>query len=402
MHNEQIDSASLHSLISALVCGRNRDWTNWERRAVAEVTLSLLFRANVTIPPPPKRVEKVYSTALVDHIFVILKDFISDARVSNQQRKEALSSTKSWVSKDPHKIREAFKLFKQDPSSEVFTRWAIERDWQYHVSRLGGLVDEPTIDEIATVLQWSAQEKKEVQRRSKEFELVKFWSNNYISSGELPPQDVVDGYLVSSLVRGRYYQALATKGFNYIWHPFRNYVLEPVVELTHFDLFNDRLVEIYLAGMICRGAMEEANDTEIIKTWAENIRRLRSRTLEIPREGNPDRAVKEAVKLARKCKLHIRWNRLDDILEGTKHYFVLPIAGIAAGMFTYLATGSHAASVLAHVTADNYVRPYADSVAAKIYNAATNSNSYLKKLAKAGTQRVFAITKDDLKDQKIE
>ena len=79
---ELIDSASLHSVISALARRDGPDWTEWEKRALSEVTLSLLFRANVRIPPPPKGSRQARETALVDHIFEILRDSVSDASVS--------------------------------------------------------------------------------------------------------------------------------------------------------------------------------------------------------------------------------------------------------------------------------------------------------------------------------
>jgi len=277
---EQIDSASIHSLISALVRRGGPSWTGWERLAPAEVTLSLLFRSNVRIPPLPKGPGSRHGTALVDHILEVLDEFVADAHVASKRKQDAIQSAKSWVQSAPQTLQQAYGRFKEDPSSDVFTRWAVARDWLYHVGRLGSLIDDPTFDEVAEVLQWSPQEKRSIRRQSKEPRLVRLWSEKCREHGELPPQEIVDGYLVSSLLRGRYYRDLALLcGGNYVWHSFRNYVIEPVAELSRFDLFADRLTEVYLAGIVCSSAMEWDSDEEVVRSWAENVRRLRSRTV---------------------------------------------------------------------------------------------------------------------------
>ncbi len=316
----QVDSASLHSLISALVRREPPDWTPWERLAVAEVTLSLLFRSHVYIPAPPRRSQYRSGAFLVDHIFEILSEFVVDVPIKAELRSGALEATKAWVDQDEERLRTAYTRFKDDPSAEVFTRWAISRDWVYHLRRFGTLVDGPTFEEVSKVLRWSSEEKKAVRRMSKEQKLVALWSERCLEKREFPPQEILDGYLVSALLRGRYYQTLAAgAGGNYVWHSLRNYVMEPIIALTDFESFRDRLVELYLAGIVCRGAMEEGSDRDVITSWAENVRKLRSRTLVIPRESEPERAKNLAVDIAKKCELDLRWKRLERILRVCHH-----------------------------------------------------------------------------------
>lgn len=393
----QVDSASLHSLISALVRREPPVWTPWERLAVAEVTLSLLFRSHVYIPAPPKRRQYHAGVFLVDHILEILNEFVADVPYKPKLRSNALEHTKLWVDRDPENLRVAYRRFKDDPSAEVFTRWAISRDWVYHFRRFGTLVDDPTFDEVAKVLRWSSKERKVVRRMSKEQKLIELWSELCREKREFPPQEVLDGFLVSALLRGRYYQDLAAgAGGDYVWHSFRNYVMEPITPLTDFESFRDRLVELYLAGIVCRGAMEEESDQDVIISWADNVRKLRRRTLVIPRESEPERAKNLAVNIAKDCELHIRWERLERILEGTVHSFVT-LVGIAAGTLTYLGTASHLVSVAAHIETERLVRPYAENLVETIKEAATGSTVYLSRLAETGMQRVFAVTTADLR-----
>ena len=230
---EQIDSSSLHSLISALVRKEKRGWTQWERVAVAEVTLGLLYRSDVGIPPPPKGSGRRYGPTLLDYVFEILREYVTDAQPAARNKAEAIDSAKSWAKSHPRMLLKSYARFKEDPSSEVFTRWEISRDWLYHLGRLGSLIDEPTFDEVADVLKFSPQEQKSIRRQSKERRLVQLWSENCREKGEFPPQEIIDAYLLSALLRGRYYHDLAIKcGGNYVWHSFRNYVLEPITEIS--------------------------------------------------------------------------------------------------------------------------------------------------------------------------
>src|SRR5205085_2740367 len=48
-----VDSASIHSLISALL-RRESDWTHWETAATADVTLAILLNKKIIVPSPPK------------------------------------------------------------------------------------------------------------------------------------------------------------------------------------------------------------------------------------------------------------------------------------------------------------------------------------------------------------
>lgn len=398
---EQIDSASLHTVISGLIHQANDDCTEWERRSLAEVTLSLLLRANVGIPPPPGRGVPSHAPALVDNIYDILRDFVSDANVHPETKKQALVLTKSWIENNPARLRDAYGLLKGDPSYAPFIRWSIARNWPYHVSRLGTLVDKATFGELACVLGWSRQEQQAVRRFSRKLDSVEYWSRKYRETGEWPPQEVVDGYSVSALIRGRYYQNLAHfyggKG-KYVWHPLRNYVLEPVVGLTELSLFRRRLVELYVAGMICAGAVEETDDQDIIRSWASNIHIMRSQSPTVPQEDDPEKAKTLAVNLAKQCNLDFRWKFLDKILQRARDYFVLPIIGMASGTFAFKASGSHEASLLAHSGADICIRPCWEQIAAKIDAAARHSKMRLGRLAQTGAQRVFAIKNDDLKN----
>jgi hypothetical protein len=119
-------------------------------------------------------------------------------------------------------------------------------------------------------------------------------------SGELPPQEVLDAYLLCSLIRGRYYQYLAEREHQtYIWHPFRNYALEPLQYVRSLETRDENLTEFYLAGMICRGAMTENSEQDAIRSWADNVNKVLQRTIFMEPETDHERARKRAVSIAK-------------------------------------------------------------------------------------------------------
>jgi hypothetical protein len=397
MPSENIDSASLHSLVSGLLRRGDSDWTLWERRSIAEVTLGLLFRINITIPAPPKSGNISLGKDLVESIQTALPEFVSEPKISSSLKKKALLMTQSWIKNNSKSLLRSFTLMKNDPSCDHFARWAIERDWPYHVARLGSLVDEPIFPHLAKTLGLSIKEEKTLLIESSNINLIRLMSERYAATGHLPPQEMIDAYLLSVLTRGRYYQYLASlKGGYYVWHSARNYVLNPVEHISDINNFSNRLVELFLAGMICRGAMEEGSDEKVINSWAENIRKLKAHSLFLPKESDYNKAVSIAVEHAKKYDLQFRWPRLDTILEGTLHNFILPLIGIAAGLFTFDISDSHYLAMAAHEGVHFVARPFAESLVSTIEESTRKSTPYLKYLAKNGTQRVFAITKDDL------
>lgn len=391
-----IDSASVHDAISGLSRRGALDWSDWEKRALYEVTLSLLFRPRVHIPPPPRRGPSGV-TGLVDPVMEILRDFISEPSVTLQKKKAALQATKLWVERHADEIRSTFERSRSDPSLDPFVRWHVEWEWPYHVGRLGGLVDPQMEHEVRTILGWSQNDQKNVRSWGSDLRVVELWSGRFKATGQLPPQVLVDGWLVSALLRGRYYQEIARSvGGDFIWSPFRDYALEPVVTLTEFDDFKKDLTKPVLAGLICRGAMEERSERDAIVSWAENIRRFRTKPVRILPEDDLGKAEKKAVDVARRCDFQFQWQKLEVMLEGTVVHFLSSVVGIAAGLFALATSNSHSAPVVAHVGSEWIARPFIHDVAEKVYLGFTRSSFRLKGLAHSGARRLFALAKKDL------
>jgi hypothetical protein len=129
MSVQQIDTASLHSLVSGLARRSDPDWTRWEQHAIAEITLGLLYRPTLIIPPPPRGADPSAVGDSVDHIYRILKGFVRKAPVAAARRGNALKVTKEWVRDDPGRAGAAYKALEKDASFDLFAREEIERYW---------------------------------------------------------------------------------------------------------------------------------------------------------------------------------------------------------------------------------------------------------------------------------
>jgi hypothetical protein len=327
----------------------------------------------------------------------ILGDFISEPSVSPHAKKAARVATKRWATEFGDEIRARFEKSKKDPSLDPFVRWHVEFEWPYHIGRLGSLVDPQFENEVRSVLEWSKRDLKDVRSWGSDLKVVKLWSEGYKRSGELPPQVLVDGYLVSSLIRGRYYQEIAgSGGGEFIWSPLRDYALRPVVALTQFHDFKKDLTRLVLVGVICRGAMEESSELDAIVSWAENIRRFKKQPVEILPEDDQEKAIKNAVDIARRCGFQFQWPKLETALQGTMEYLLSPLVGFAGGLFALATLGSHPLSFAYHAGSEWIARPFIEDVAAKIYLAATESNFRLERIARSAAQRLFAFQKKDL------
>jgi hypothetical protein len=393
----QIDSASLHSVVSGLQRGRTGQISEWERTSLAEVSLSLLFKQNINIPAPPKIGHNLLHSD-VDNITEILHESVQDIASKPKDKKWHIEQFKNWINKNSGLINQRFNLLQNDPSYEDFIRWSIEKAWPYHVTRLGSLIDHVVFNDIASILDWPKKESIKIKKHCEDVDHIRLLSKSFKRDNILPPQEFIAGYMLSTLLRGRYYLNIAFQSDKkFIWHALRNYIIDPVEEITELDLLNNKLVEKYLAGLICYGAMQEKDNESAVKSWAGNICKIKNQTIIIPQESDPERAVSLAVKIAKNCKLEIKWPMLDNILDKANEFFILPLFCIATGTVLFVPTGSLEFLLLEHSILESTIRPYAKKLEHKLKFQLPNSTMYMKKISKQGVQRIFAISTKDKK-----
>ena len=211
--------------------------------------------------------------------------------------------------------------------------WHIAKEWEHHVNRLKSLIDPPFIEKVATILGWNKAEQRKFEGMAKDKELVKSWSKYRRLGDDYPPTELIDGFALSSLIRGRYYWLIARERPEpVILQAGRNHVVGSV-EVSESKLLEQHKTEVYLAAMIVLTAMRD-NETrnfdeqKAIQKWATNVRLVKERVYQIAPEHDHERALSRAFDLARVHGLQIpelgitekhiveRWSKIIGVVIG--------------------------------------------------------------------------------------
>jgi 8-oxo-dGTP diphosphatase len=156
-------------------------------------------------------------------------------------------------------------------------------------------------------------------------------------------------------------------------------------------------VEVYLAGLICAAAREEAREDDAITSWANNLSLVRCKNLDIPPESDANAAIRKAVHLARDSGLNIKWHALDRFLAAAQDHFVLPLVGIATGLALAPLGGPLLTMQVSEQIVEQMARPFADSLTERIRTTITESDTFRIRAARRGAERLFAVTNADLR-----
>jgi hypothetical protein len=196
-----------------------------------------------------------------------------------------------------------------------------------------------------------------------------------------------------------YYHFLASSlDGRFIWHPFRNYLFSPVDTVTTFSGCKDRLVEVFLAGLICVLATEQKAENDITACWAHNVDTIflkRNFKKKIPRESDPEKAARLAADLVHEFGLQVPPGRIGSYLMKAEEVF-RNLLGAAAGLCALAATGSHAQAMVAHSTTELGVRPFTERVTVQIADSIAKSRRRMTRKAREGVERLFSVTTEDL------
>ncbi|MBZ5525819.1 MAG: hypothetical protein LAP21_26655, partial [Acidobacteriia bacterium] len=101
-----------------------------------------MLRRSKVIVPAPLKTGRAHGTpaGLVNLIYDKLDRYlIPEKEASPVTKKNALTLTNEWVANNLEQVRQRYEAFKANPSSDVFIRWAVGHDWEYHLGRSGAL-----------------------------------------------------------------------------------------------------------------------------------------------------------------------------------------------------------------------------------------------------------------------
>src|ERR1700733_6442500 len=138
---------------------------------------------------------------------------------------------------------------------------------------LGGLIDNVTLKNVATLFDWSRSDYRDVVHYVTDTRLLDTWQRHYLDRNRLSdvPSILPQACILGCMVRGRYYTELARlTGIRGCWHPTRDYV-----EPYESPFLNAPRGLQYVVGMIVIGAMLERNSHDICDVWATNLKRAK-------------------------------------------------------------------------------------------------------------------------------
>jgi hypothetical protein len=376
---KRIDSGSIHSLMCALGKRTDEAWTEWDFRAVAEVTLAFLLSHKVIVPAPPRDGSNP-NWGPVGTINSTLGGFIEVDKVDPITKKAATQGVINWIEWKPELLVEKFKKYKSDPSFGPWLEWHIAREWEHHVRRLKSLIDPPFIEPVGNILGWSPADRRKIANAAKSQTQVDAWSKLYRKTGGLPPQEFIDGFALSGLLRGRYYWIIAReKPEPVVLQAGRSLLLEPV-EVSESKMFEEHKTEVYLAGLITAIAMHDnkkrnIDEEKAIQRWADNVRLLKEKVYQIPPEGDHEQALNHAFEIAKTCGLDIPGFRsVEKHIED--RWTIEYITGVAIACATHV---FGPVAVLIHPAVEKIVIPLPKQVQNKIVE-----NGYRRKAAHLG------------------
>lgn len=271
MTKAYIDSASIHSALSALLIGPKRlAESPWERQGLLETTY-LLMHANVHIIPGLGQ----YLGPSGPYEYVLEK-FPQLEELPPPDHRKAAGLTKNWAARNPGVIREALDALTADPVKRVYCNNAIECFWPHHVQMYGALFNREFISQSASVLGCSQGELQRICDLTADAKRVEGWIRDGRRGDEAALAE--RAYWLGTLLRGRLHEHLA-KGLSLqlVAHPIRR-----PVQLDLPDTGPGKPVlrsEELLARMLIGAALQPRSPEQRVQSWIESVRKARDAVL---------------------------------------------------------------------------------------------------------------------------
>lgn len=327
------DTASLEALLAALMKRQPQHMNDWERRAVLDLTTLSLVSGEVLLPVAPGAgATKNAHPIDLERIKHILLGIIKEEQPPRRTRRAARVAVVNKLPVYRHLFESRFAhLWDSEPTRDLL-HFQMTLTLPFDARRFGGLIDDVTLKNVATLFDWPNSDYQNVKHYVKNTELLDQWQRYYSQSKRLSevPQILLRACIQACMVRGLYYTELSRRmGIRSCWHPTRDYVVD---RYESPFLKAPRSVK-YVVGMIIIGAMQENNSGAICELWASNIKRARAISLCPLEEDDDTKAQRAAIEFAMSAGLIFRSKRLDRILTAVQNCIIEPallLAGLVA------------------------------------------------------------------------
>lgn len=353
--NGYIDSASIYEVLLALERSDPTESYPLGWNTALNVTSAVMSAKKLRVAPAPA--SEGGAGGSYSQIMKGLASIASVAKEPNDPIQAiALRRTMGWASQLPTQdlLRSQLTLYKK-PEAEGklecsdFPRWLEDHivwEWREHAARLNGLFDEHFIGILCKVLERPKEYMQHLLALTRNASILNGYVKKQPDDSEF--RTMVDAFIISTLLRGRYHDCAADEtGSQIMHHPIRRPVLRPLPKSTE-TVIQISNTEQYFSNILLAGAFAYRKPKDRIECWLESVKIARAgvaaQTIALDPVDYDDTALNNAIRFSK--QLHIRTNTrvLEKVLDvflpvgGTMavtllfhNWAITPLAALAAG-----------------------------------------------------------------------
>lgn len=319
----QIDAGVASGAISAFRFPDPKDAYPWAWQNAIEVTSLLINTKHIRLSPEP--LANFPPTEPYGPVTKKLSLIIDYSGWKTSVVEDAEKQTREWVNKNVPTIRKIYLRLRDDHRGYgTWLEWVITNSWHGHCKRKGGVCDKVFLKEVANVLNVDEDEIRRIQQISSDSNEL-----NLAISGKAYKDEfdlMIDSFVVSGIIRGRYYGAGAVKtGSQFLCHQLRREVFSQT-EQTIAEEYPLSNTERYLSSIIVSSAFRESDYRMRISEWLDSVTKARNANIEgkvdLRFKDFDDIAVDEAVRVAKMLDIRTQSKWIDKGIN----------AGIALGV----------------------------------------------------------------------
>lgn len=342
-----IQGASAYEIVSVLSTPRPEQNYQWAWQSALEVGCALMTTHHIRLAPSPSGhgiPSGVYASLLKG-----LSDMVVHKVPSDEVKELATHRTKEWARKNGDKLRRELSNLKADEQNfGRWLHWNTTGVWTEMTQRMDGLVDPAFVAHIARILGIPKVDLASICLRARDPREAAHFAHE-------PDTDqarmLSDAFVLSALIRGRYYNYVAQQaGWQILHHPVRSAVLPPLPRGSRnaFPLPNSAY---YLSNVLLAAAFAESSPERRVALWAENVHKARMAVLsdevELPQKPSDDSALSTAVDAAKRIGITAYPRRTSIILDEVLN-LTLAVGVGALTSFLLMGWESLSASMIAY------------------------------------------------------
>lgn len=267
-----IDSTTVAQLGQAFAIGHERLY-DWARGSISGFTMVLIGSEDQYLAPSP--VGLVGGKGLWQDVDTSLRSMsaIRSYSARNSSKSNARKRTVDWALKHTAELRTAHgQLVQDEQNGQRWARWVKQNQWLEHSQRLGHLFEKDFIPPIARAMQVTQTTLRGYWEESAKPTYVAKLVKEVDS---LESRDISRAFLMSTLLRGVYYDYLARcEKIQIMHHPIRQKTILRSRAMDKWQHYGNG-VDKALANIIVYSAMDERTPRGRIKHWAANVKRAR-------------------------------------------------------------------------------------------------------------------------------